>query len=124
MRVSQATRLAGSSFRQASRMASEIWSAILSGCPSVTDSDVKRKRFRFDKTCAPHESLQVLGGKSRVSGKPGLGRWSVGSAEDGEAGLRLLKGYQSTPAPSTISAANGALLRSNCKSLQRKKLSS
>src|SRR5699024_11136399 len=24
------------------RMASEIWSQILSGCPSVTDSDVKR----------------------------------------------------------------------------------
>src|SRR5437868_7212310 len=28
----------------ASRMESEIWSAILSGCPSVTDSDVKRCR--------------------------------------------------------------------------------
>src|SRR5688500_15548708 len=28
----------------ASRTASEIWSAILSGCPSVTDSDVKRLR--------------------------------------------------------------------------------
>ncbi|QJA21800.1 DUF2684 family protein [Pectobacterium punjabense] len=26
----------------ASRTASEIWSAILSGCPSETDSDVKR----------------------------------------------------------------------------------
>jgi len=26
-------------------MASEIWSAILSGCPSVTDSEVNRKRF-------------------------------------------------------------------------------
>src|SRR6266852_1678666 len=43
--VSQATRLAGSSRRQASSMASEIWSAILSGCPSVTDSEVNRKRF-------------------------------------------------------------------------------
>src|SRR6202022_339448 len=42
VRVSQATRLAGSSDRQASRMASEIWSASLSGWPSVTDSDVKR----------------------------------------------------------------------------------
>src|SRR6185436_18894578 len=28
----------------ASRIESEIWSAILSGCPSVTDSDVKRCR--------------------------------------------------------------------------------
>src|SRR5438105_9361664 len=31
---------------QASRMASEIWSAILSGWPSVTDSEVKRKCLR------------------------------------------------------------------------------
>jgi hypothetical protein len=28
-----------------SRMASETWSAILSGCPSVTDSDVNSFRF-------------------------------------------------------------------------------
>src|SRR3712207_1504618 len=41
-RVSQATLLCGSSEIAASRMASEIWSAILSGCPSVTDSEVKR----------------------------------------------------------------------------------
>src|SRR4051794_17166125 len=41
--VSQATRPAGSAARTASRMASETWSATLSGWPSVTDSDVKRK---------------------------------------------------------------------------------
>ena len=40
--VSQATRLLGSFARAASRIVSEIWSAILSGCPSVTDSEVKR----------------------------------------------------------------------------------
>ena len=40
--VSQATRAFGSSRMIASRMASEIWSHILSGWPSVTDSDVKR----------------------------------------------------------------------------------
>ena len=39
--VSQATRPVGSSLRTASRTASETWSAILSGWPSVTDSDVK-----------------------------------------------------------------------------------
>ena len=39
--VSQATRLSGSSVSRASRTESEIWSAILSGWPSVTDSDVK-----------------------------------------------------------------------------------
>src|SRR5436309_8415623 len=40
--VSQATRASGSSARTASRTVSEIWSATLSGCPSVTDSEVKR----------------------------------------------------------------------------------
>src|SRR3954451_11406408 len=40
--VSQATRPNGSSARTASRTPSEIWSATLSGWPSVTDSDVKR----------------------------------------------------------------------------------
>src|SRR5882757_7359358 len=43
IRVSQATRLFGSLESAASRTASEIWSAILSGWPSVTDSEVKRK---------------------------------------------------------------------------------
>ncbi len=41
-RVSHATRQPGSSAMQASRMASEIWSQTLSGCPSVTDSEVNR----------------------------------------------------------------------------------
>src|SRR5574341_855478 len=38
--VSQATRERGSCSRQASNTASLIWSQSLSGCPSVTDSDV------------------------------------------------------------------------------------
>ena len=38
--VSHATRPFASSASTASSTASEIWSAILSGCPSVTDSDV------------------------------------------------------------------------------------
>src|SRR5580704_16765388 len=41
--VSSATRELGSSVRSASRTASEIWSHILSGWPSETDSDVNRK---------------------------------------------------------------------------------
>jgi hypothetical protein len=40
--VSQATRARGSFSSKASSTASEIWSASLSGCPSVTDSDVNR----------------------------------------------------------------------------------
>ena len=42
--VSQATRPVGSCSSTASRNASLIWSHILSGCPSVTDSDVNSKR--------------------------------------------------------------------------------
>src|ERR1700735_812253 len=43
--VSQATRPSGSSFMTASSTPSEIWSATLSGCPSVTDSEVNRNSF-------------------------------------------------------------------------------
>src|SRR5215213_11855349 len=43
--VSHATRPVGSSRMTASRMPSEIWSAILSGWPSVTDSEVNRYSF-------------------------------------------------------------------------------
>ncbi len=42
IRVSHATRPLGSSFSTASSTESDTWSAILSGWPSVTDSDVKR----------------------------------------------------------------------------------
>ncbi|KAG5583011.1 hypothetical protein H5410_053638 [Solanum commersonii] len=41
--VSHATLLSGSCSRQASRMASETWSQSLSGCPSLTDSEVNKK---------------------------------------------------------------------------------
>src|SRR6185295_8790959 len=44
-RVSHATRPAGSRDRMASSTASEIWSATLSGWPSVTDSEVKTWRL-------------------------------------------------------------------------------
>src|SRR3954463_9194295 len=43
--VSAATRDVLSCFRIASSTASEIWSATLSGWPSDTDSEVKRKSF-------------------------------------------------------------------------------
>src|SRR5919107_3416804 len=42
--VSTATRDSGSLSSRASRIASLIWSQILSGCPSVTDSEVKSRR--------------------------------------------------------------------------------
>jgi hypothetical protein len=40
--VSHATRPIGSTAKIASRTASESWSASLSGCPSVTDSEENR----------------------------------------------------------------------------------
>src|SRR4051812_7604068 len=74
-RLSQATRLVGSSCRSASRTASEIWSHILSGCPSDTDSEVNTKfcngmgellglrcNFAHGRTCArrAHDHYRLL----------------------------------------------------------------
>src|SRR6266487_3440401 len=67
--VSHATRPIGSCRRISSRTASEIWSAILSGWPSVTDSDVNRYRLTTS-------SLQGRGAapgrqfRRRVAGPP------------------------------------------------------
>src|SRR5215204_4524954 len=57
--VSQATRPSGSSAITASRTPSEIWSAILSGWPSVTDSEVNRNSLS--------ESCCVVMGRGRVA---------------------------------------------------------
>src|SRR3954462_5932898 len=67
MSVSTATRLFGSCESRASRMESLIASAILSGWPSVTDSDVNRRR----DTSAPYGlgssgSLVALADRSAV----------------------------------------------------------
>src|ERR1700733_12376100 len=61
--TSQATRPVGSSFKTASRTESEIWSAILSGCPSVTDSDVKICRIFSDTDKPPQGLLRILEGR-------------------------------------------------------------
>src|SRR5215471_21429372 len=50
-RVSHATRENGSPASAASTTASEIWSAILSGWPSVTDSEVKRNPLSMAFSC-------------------------------------------------------------------------
>src|SRR3954447_833036 len=65
--VSQATRAFGSSRMMASRIASEIWSHILSGWPSVTDSDVNRYWAASTMLVIP----------ARVSPKPRLARLAV-----------------------------------------------
>src|SRR3954453_13590082 len=51
-RHSTATRLSGSWSRSASRTESLIWSAILSGCPSVTDSEVNSLRAMSSSPCS------------------------------------------------------------------------
>src|SRR5438270_4491397 len=78
VRVSQATRLTGSSVRQASRMASEIWSAILSGCPSVTDSEVNKRRFLDGTLCFSLCHVQVLR-VEHVNYEPGTSKSGAGA---------------------------------------------
>src|SRR5215212_6601064 len=59
--VSTATRLRGSWASMASRIESLIWSAILSGWPSVTDSEVKRRR---DMSVLPGRWKKSAAGRS------------------------------------------------------------
>src|SRR5580700_1206533 len=61
--VSSATRELGSSVRSASRTASEIWSHILSGWPSETDSEVNRKSLSGIIRDAPWSAFS---GKIRI----------------------------------------------------------
>src|SRR3954451_6660283 len=60
-RVSHATRPYGSSRRTASSTPSEIWSATLSGWPSVTDSDVNRNSLSANWVMRP-DRLAVCSG--------------------------------------------------------------
>ena len=80
--VSQATLLIGSCAKHASRIASEIVSQTLSGCPSVTDSDVKvrlltkflLKKIRWRRPCGFVQNTNPL-----LFDRPGTGlslRWA------------------------------------------------
>src|SRR3989337_960691 len=60
MKVSQATLPLGSCLSTSSKTASEIWSQTLSGCPSVTDSDVKKKSLLFNFPPETENSAQAL----------------------------------------------------------------
>src|SRR5579885_3089951 len=81
MSVSTATRLVGSSLIIASRIESLIWSAILSGWPSVTDSDVNKRRA---KRC----SERVLTGRAESRRLAGQARRDGVAQHRGENGLR------------------------------------
>src|SRR6266852_806613 len=92
VRVSQATRLEESSARQASRMASEIWSAILSGWPSVTDSEVNKIRF----------FVVEVGGKILFSLENCFGLYFCGESRGALRSLRTGSGTR----PSTVAPDN------------------
>src|SRR3954463_12527476 len=79
--VSHATRAVGSFDRTASRTESEIWSAILSGWPSVTDSEVKENERVAMR-------VRLAAGEGETSGE---GRGTVGRGRPGSrpAGLVL-----------------------------------
>src|SRR6266516_1995443 len=81
IRVSQATRPFGSSVSTASRTESETWSAILSGWPSVTDSEVKEnERLGMRARLADGQE----GGKGRLTAAPApVGRERVQLREAG-----------------------------------------
>src|SRR3954449_3811517 len=72
--VSQATRPYGSSVRTASRTPSEIWSATLSGWPSVTDSDVNRNSLSANWVMWRRRLAPVLlaGGRCAAAALPSL----------------------------------------------------
>src|SRR5512135_2128317 len=57
--VSQATREYGSCSRQASSTPSLIWSHNLSGCPSVTDSEVNSKLGEFINVLVMQSSKKI-----------------------------------------------------------------
>src|SRR6059036_2184174 len=79
--VSHATRPYGSSRMTASRTPSEIWSAILSGWPSVTDSEVNRYSFS--------ESGRVMG-SGEVSGSVAVGKeHGAWRSRAGASGIRV-----------------------------------
>src|SRR3982751_2944759 len=59
--VSQATRPVGSSAMTASRTPSEIWSAILSGWPSVTDSEVNKYSLSVEWLIGRAKRLAAFG---------------------------------------------------------------
>src|SRR5712671_3652814 len=72
--VSHATRACGSCASMPSSTASETWSQILSGCPSVTDSEVRRndREELKDVVTTGDHILPIYGEVPRSGGGAGL----------------------------------------------------
>src|SRR5688572_30882767 len=100
--VSQATRPVGSWRITSSSTASEIWSATLSGCPSVTDSEVKRRVCRCLLTLVLPQSssgprLAQRLRQCRHDLEEVADDSVVGDVEDGGSGV-LVDGYRAVGA--------------------------
>src|SRR4051795_12442938 len=102
MSVSTATRLRGSCVSMASRIESLIWSAILSGWPSVTDSEVKRRRgtrYSLRSAGAPGGSRSGGGGARPRGGRRGppavvRGADGGGPGREGTGGRRQVRALE------------------------------
>src|SRR5712692_1942521 len=79
MAVSHATRAAASWASMPSRIASETWSQTLSGCPSVTDSEVSRKEGELEKVFTPAAMIAAVWGAA--SGPLNGGLFVLGAQE-------------------------------------------
>src|SRR5215510_14458972 len=90
-RVSRATRALVSLARMASRTASEIWSAILSGWPSVTDSEENKYLELFMNS----PRLGVAGGapEGRENHRFRIGRMLAKSRGEPSQILRFVKAF-------------------------------
>src|SRR5437868_4889093 len=95
--ASHATRASGSLARMASRMASEIWSASLSGWPSATDSEVNRV-----DTAGPPLNLPRRQGRAAVWAlpqAPGFSPWDgLSLAERQVVDSRVAEQLRAAPA--------------------------
>src|SRR5947209_6841782 len=95
--VSHATRDLGSCSSRASRMASDTWSAILSGWPSVTDSEVKVQRVMgellLSALCQPRRGGVEDGGRDLALAAQGhVDRRAVDSDDENFVGVVLEPG--------------------------------
>src|SRR5215211_6787257 len=86
--VSQATRPVGSSRITASSTPSEIWSATLSGWPSVTDSDVNRNSLSESSVVVMRRGRVAEGGHC-AAGRAGCLRSGPASALGAVAPLEV-----------------------------------
>src|SRR5262245_42036821 len=117
--VSQATLASGSLVRIASRTASEIWSASLSGWPSVTDSEVNRLTMLGASRAMAHFLLNcptparpgrcASGPGPRAPGRFSRERLSAYTVEDGRDAVGLARPAHGHPDRDALRALEAVL---------------